>query len=260
MNLCFFSFSKSRVEKSFRASKKVLLSIFFRTTILFVILSCMVNPNKPRWPVHPQLESQRHQKSYLLLRKNMPWQSFLESSLQQRRELPCLCPRSLRRRSWHTGPQAAFLWMTIYFHGGKATSISLLILLNLPDITFHSQVHLYQVREFSQQQGTLSLQVDLIFWQRMWTNLLKEEHDNGISRAVLFESSAVCVSLVYATFYIDDLIIWIIYFVNRLILLYLISCCSLKDSSVFLNFLMLCHYSSINVPWPSPLIKMLCSK
>ena len=39
------------------------------------------------------------------------------------------------------------------------------------------------------------------------------EYDNGISRAVLFISSAVCVSLFYATFYIDDLIIWIVYFV-----------------------------------------------
>lgn len=91
-----FFFSQCTVEHGFSvfSAMKVFVVInIFKTSILFVILSCRFDPEKPRWPVHPQLESQRHQRSHRLLRKNLSWQSFLERSLQQRREPPSLCPK-----------------------------------------------------------------------------------------------------------------------------------------------------------------------
>lgn len=138
--------------------------------MLFVILSCRVNPEKSRWTVHPQLESQRHQGGHLLPRKDLPWQSFLGSSFQQRGKPPNLCPRSLRRRSCHTGSQAASLWMQIHLHRGRTMSRNILTLLSWHDVTSQSKVHLYQVREYSLLQETLSLQVDPVSWQTMWTN------------------------------------------------------------------------------------------
>lgn len=84
-------------------------------------------------PVHPQLESQGYLKSHLLL---------------------SLSPRSLRRRSCHTGSQDAFpAWMKVHLHGGEATSISILWLLNWLNPPSQPHVHLHQVRVFFYSRG-----------------------------------------------------------------------------------------------------------